>query len=414
MILLLGNLTLTRALADGAASTDAMRRLPGRYVEVITDLPTSHVVDELPTVFDLAVEQLAEYFEVETARLEGWRITVYVMQRPERFQQLGMWSDDLPDFQFGFHRGNECWVYDQPSDYYRRHLVIHEGVHAFMYRFLGGAGPAWYREGIADMLATHEWENGELTINQIPLDKRDVPDWGRIKVIREAVDVGRGMTIEEVMELSSRRFFRVDAYAWSWALCAFLDGHPRWRSAFRNLKSLATRRAQEFNGQLLKQLRTGPPVQEAWQVYLSELDYGYRVAEDFIWYDPPPTGADGEIPVASNRGWQSTGIHMERGQIYQLRATGRYRLNDQDPPWTSEAGGITLEYYRGRPRGMLLMAIRGQVGDTATPLSDPQPLGLEQRVRPSRSGVLFVRINESAGQLSDNRGSLQLVVQPAD
>ena len=47
--------------------------------------------------------------------------------------------------------GAELWLHDQPTAYYRRHLLLHEGTHVFMASFLGGCGPGWYMEGTAEL-----------------------------------------------------------------------------------------------------------------------------------------------------------------------------------------------------------------------------------------------------------------------
>ena len=86
-----------------------MRRLVGRHLELITDVPSDPEVDVLPTAYDFAIEQIGDYFGVAHSRLAGWRVTGYLMAQPDRFRQLGMWSADLPDFRFGFQRGNELW-----------------------------------------------------------------------------------------------------------------------------------------------------------------------------------------------------------------------------------------------------------------------------------------------------------------
>ena len=63
-----------------------------------------------------------------------------------------------------FRCGAELWLRDQPTPYYRRHLLLHEGTHVFMASFLGGCGPGWYMEGIAELFGTHRLDEttGEL------------------------------------------------------------------------------------------------------------------------------------------------------------------------------------------------------------------------------------------------------------
>ena len=64
----------------------------------------------------------------------------------------------------------EFWLYDQPTAYYRRHLMLHEGTHVFMVSFLGGCGPGWYMEGTAELFGTHrlDEQSGQLTLRIMP------------------------------------------------------------------------------------------------------------------------------------------------------------------------------------------------------------------------------------------------------
>ena len=98
------------------------------------------------------------------------------------------------------------WLYEQPSDYYRRHLLLHEGTHGFMNTVLGGCGPLWYMEGIAEYLATHRWKDGRLTLGYMPRSRDEVPQWGRIRLIQDAVAEGRAPALKKVIE-----FVRHDA-----------------------------------------------------------------------------------------------------------------------------------------------------------------------------------------------------------
>ena len=73
--------------------------------------------------------------------------------------------EDLPDFLAGYQRGHEIWIYLQPGDYYTRHLLLHEGTHAFMGWFLNGFGSPWYSEGMAELLAINQWQDGKLQLH---------------------------------------------------------------------------------------------------------------------------------------------------------------------------------------------------------------------------------------------------------
>jgi hypothetical protein len=58
---------------------------------------------------------------------------------------------------------------------------------------------------------------------------------------------------------------------------------------------------------------------------------------------------------------------------------------------------------------MLLGAIDGRTGDTT--LANPFGIGLGTTTTPKASGTLYLRVNDSAGQLSDNRGKLTVTIQ---
>ena len=77
-----------------------------------------------------------------------------------------------------------------------------------------------------------------------------------------------------------------------------------------------------------------------------------------------------------------------------------------------EPGGVTIRYYRGRPLGMLLGAVRADTPGATGPngLLKPLPLGLDTTLTAPRDGTLYLRINDSPGELADNAGSLAVEI----
>ena len=73
-------------------------------------------------------------------------------------------------------------------------------------------------------------------------------------------------------------------------------------------------------------------------------------------------------------------------------------------PWPCEPGGVTLEYHNGRPLGILLAA-------TDASLAQPFAVGLGSTIEPTESGTLYLRVNDSAGRLDDNRGTLTATIE---
>lgn len=393
-----------------------IRKMSGKYVDIYTDLPKSTAIDQLPRVFDLAVPMYAKYFDVQPSRLKDWKLTGFFMDAKGKFEQAGLIPTDLPPFLNGYQRGSNFWVNNQPSDYYCRHLVLHEGVHGFMRQFLGGVGAAWYSEGVAELLATHHWEFGNLLIGYVPKNKQEVPYWGRIKIIQDEFAASRGLMIREIMRLDTGAFLQNDAYAWCWAVAAFLDGHPVYRGKFRRMRNAAQRTGEPFTAaferQVVGQLRE---LDEQWQLFVVNLDYGYDVARTAVKYATglPVTSQGRDFQLQTNRGWQSSGIRLAAGQAYSIRTSGQFLVRQQPQPWKSEAGGITIEYVAGRPLGMLLGGLRR---DEAQPgiatLNVPFPIGVARILKPQAGGTLYLRVNDAGAGYADNEGQLTVVVQP--
>ncbi len=153
--------------------------------------PQNAEIDRLPEVFDQAFPQWCAYFHVDPLAAADWRMTGCLMKDKSRFQRAGLLPDSLPPFEHGFSWNYEIWLNEQPSDYYRRHLLLHEGTHSFMTTRLGSCGPTWFMEGVAELLATHRWQQGRLTMNYMPQDREEVPEWGRVRIIKDAFAAGR-------------------------------------------------------------------------------------------------------------------------------------------------------------------------------------------------------------------------------
>jgi hypothetical protein len=339
------------------------------------------------------------------------------MQDKERFLAAGLYSPDLPDTETGFNRGSELWVREQKSPYYRRHLLLHEGTHAVMERWLGNAGPPWYAEGMAELLGTHSWDSGRLVLGIMPASKDDVPYWGRVKIVRDEFAAKRGLPLEQILLYDSRARFDVNAYGWCWAAAYFLDNHPLTQTAFRALRAEANDISLEFSERFYERLKERwPAIAEDWQIFVADCDYGYDVARAAVLrkeaVELPVAGAT--VTVATDRGWQSTGYRLAAGRAYRLSASGRYQIAAGSRPWPCEASGVTIRYASGKPLGMLLAAVSDLEGDAPvlTPLVNPQPIGLVGQIQPEATGTLYLKINEPASGLADNSGTLTVTVQP--
>lgn len=398
------------------------RQIEGRHVTIHTDLPTTEALEQLPVAFDAAVPQWCHYFGVDVQELASWHVTAYLMTSLDAFQQRGLLPDHLPDFAHGYQYGDSVWVVNQPSDYYTRHLLLHEGVHAMMAKVFGGAGPAWFMEGTAELLATHRWQAGQIQQAIIPESREAFPFWGRLKVIQTARDKGQALPIDAVLRYSQKAHRQVEPYAWSWAALILLDMYPEYRRATIAAAEGGRDSSLQFTRNFHSQLKNDwPQLQLRWRMLIDGLDYGFDPARNRIDL-PPVSGASDQsnpaaatppLEITADRGWQSSGIRVQRGQSIQVSAQGRYTLADQPRPWVCEPQGITIQYHRGHPLGMLLAAVAPSNDVAATRMTNPQIVGVgtKKQFEAEFDGLLLLRIGDDPAALADNRGSASVQVQ---
>jgi hypothetical protein len=413
-------LLLSLASLTGGAQADdpALRTLTSKHLTLVTDLPPDPEVDALPSYFDQAFPQWCAYFGVDPAKHQDWHPRGFLMQSRERFEAAGLISNDVPEFATGYALGGNFWLFDQTSPYYRRHLMFHEGTHAFVMTAFGSTGPAWYSEGAAELLGTHRLEGGKLVLNVVPADRNEVPKWGRIEAVQGDFAQRKALTIEKVFGLGGTLHGTVEQYGWCWAAAAFFEHHPQYRARFHELARQVNQ--ADFQERAVAAFAADRrTLDEDWQIFIANLDYGFDFERMHVERQSGmPLGAvAAHVSVAANRGWQSSGIAVEAGKKYSLRASGRYQIAGGEQPWQSEPAGVTIEYYAGRPLGMLLAAVRTD-DDAASArysgLIQPIAVGGEATLEPKQSGTLYFRINDSAGRLADNRGAAEVEVSAAN
>ncbi|MBI3838621.1 MAG: hypothetical protein HY288_11900 [Planctomycetia bacterium] len=404
-------------LAQDSAGTEppaGIRQLASKHLALYTDLPSQPEIDALPTLFDQAFGQWCAYFGVDEQQHVDWHVRAYLMKTREPFQAAGLLPADLPNFN-GYARGDQIWLRDQTSVYYRRHLLLHEGTHSFMLSRIGGMGPSWFAEGMAELLATHRLEDGKLTLNYFPRQRDEVPKLGRIEIVQTGYASHRAVSLAKLFAYDHRGQQENQWYGWCWAAAAFLDSHPRYRARFRQLHKLVGDSDDHFNQQVMKIfVDDWTRLNEDWQLFVANLDYGYDFQKmDVEFTAGEPLGDGGQaISVAADRSWQSSGVRLEAGQSYRLRALGRYQVASEPRTWWCEPGGVTIRYYHGQPLGILLAAVRADdpIPQSPSGLLKPIVVGLGATLKIEQAGTLYLRINDSADSLGDNAGSLTVKI----
>ena len=388
---------------------EGIRKWESKHLTLWTDIRDDPALAELPQVFDAAVPQWARYFNVDGPDAEEWRMTAFVIADKERFIRAGILTSDLPPFATGFQQGSQIWIYPQPGGYYTRHLLLHEGTHGFMERFLGGYGASWYSEGMAEMLAVHRWADQSLALRHRLADRSEAENWGRVRIIQDAVAAGKLIPLDEALNVDAGAFYRAAVpYAWSWAACRFLSEHPLSREAFAELPDRARHDPAKFTRDLRQRLqKQWPQLQMEWQVFVNEMDYGVDVAAAAI-QDVDSTA--NVVKIGADRGWQRTGITIKPGYRYVVRSWGRFQIADDGQPWISEADGVSIEYYRGKPLGQILAAVESVDESGRCGLLDARSATRKTLVF-DYPGQLCFRVNDSPARWGDNKGEVQVEIK---
>ncbi|MEM9646163.1 MAG: hypothetical protein AAF989_14330 [Planctomycetota bacterium] len=395
-----------------------LQRARGRHIDLVTDLTDREFAADLVQSFDAAVSQWAGFLNLPEGGVDNWKVNAYVMRDARKFRDTGLLPRSVADFPFGTARGNTLWTHDQPSDYYNRHLLLHEGVHALMADQFGGTGPTWFMEGTAELLSVHAGAGGQTTVNRVPVNRESTQAWGRFKLLSQRRDQKRIKTIKDVMRLRRKLNGDVESYGWSWAVVMLLSQYPDTRSvlveASREGRDATSNFTRRFYSELVDEW---PILQARWKMMMLELDYGFDWSREVINITLDDESVSNEmlngdftLDVVANQGWQSSGRIFEPGTRIRIRATGEIVLAETTRPWVSLPSGITFRQARGRPIGELLacvLPVRAEEQEFVR-LPAVVPVGSECELEIVERSWLLFRVNDALGEMSDNEGSYRV------
>ena len=415
-----------------SARRAGLRVLEGDHLVLVTDRPArvGDGVEDLPRIFDEAWLAWCGHYALDPAAHEKWRAFGCLVVDRERFRAAGLLPDAIPDFANGHCHLHRFWMADQSNPAYRRHLLLHEGVHAFTLTLRSLDTPPWYTEGIAECLATHRLDddtnhdiNGttvRFVPSPLPLRATDVEQLGRIEAIRALRTAGECPGLADIFATPGSNHRDLSAYAGSWAAVALLSLHPRHAPTFAAaergpLDPQFNRRLSDTPGW------DGSQAERDFDAFTDEIDYGYDFTRSAIdWAPSRPLDTRQTITVAADHGWQNSGWSLRKGAHYSLRATGRCTIGTltgpaAEPPLRleTEADGISLRWYRGRPLGRLLMAQWvEQPDDGGRPRFVVVAEGGRREFTAATDGTLFCKLNDPPGELADNDGHLTVEIEP--
>ncbi len=390
---------------------------------LITDIPMDDELRSWPGLIEQSLVQWQGYFGVDVKRMDGFHVTAMLIKDRERLTTLGL-LENVPGFDEGYQFGNKIYLREQPTVYFRRLLFLHEATHWIMWKLYGGGGSPWFMEGMAEMQGTHLLTNGLLKLRVIPTSRELVSGWGRLRLIDETLKREEAPSLSHILAYGNQREDHVVRYAWSWAACVFFSNHPRYGPILRDLYSNKLDYSDSLSIRFKKRIEADwTDVQVDWNAFVSDLDFGYDLQRSSVVSDSSHAKKrlnDRVVlnfPLATDRGWQPTGIMVEAGIPVRISCTGNYILRKSTSPsdanWVVEPQGITYQFYRGNPLGCVLASVVSGEGTEQTKRWDTLRVGSEVVIDPPKDGELFLKINEPSNGLWDNSGNVSVQISVA-
>ena len=84
------NLAAADPVDESRAQSAGIRKIGSKHLILYTDLPASDDVDQLPAVFDQAVPQWAEYFQIDESKTANWQAQACLIGERRRFDCAGL------------------------------------------------------------------------------------------------------------------------------------------------------------------------------------------------------------------------------------------------------------------------------------------------------------------------------------
>lgn len=406
-----------------------LRMVESKHLVLVTDLPEESVAD-LPRLADALFVNLELRLGKLAANIAGteFQVTGFLMEARDRFKQAGVLPPEEFSIRHGRHLGYQFWINNQPADYYRRHLLLHEFVHCFMMCEYGmnDIPPLWYTEGIAEYFATHRLHT-DVTQSEfgiLPTSREGFEGWHRIAEIRRHFDQEPSATgeladiisLQAVMHPPNTTFVEDSQYANAWALMWLINHHPDLQPQFADLAHCRTQ--EQFNAAMAKISEyTLQQMKQIWPLYID----GLAEAEVSTVRFPPVTPiksqqshAENTLPqemtLEAGQPWVSTGFELTAGQQVAIECQGRFSVRETTKLWISEPDGITIDYVRGRPLGEVIGAI---VSTDGTKTTRHIPIGTSKSLQSPIDGILWLQTNDHWSDRANNDGKITVRISPA-
>jgi hypothetical protein len=393
-----------------------LNELKSERMTLITDKDIDDELRNWPLYLDQSIDQWKQIFRPEPARLAQLHTTVCLVGDRKKWESLGLLKE-VPWLEEGFQYGDTLYIVEQPSEFYRRMLFLHEATHWIMYRWQGGAGSPWLMEGMADYLSTHQLDGTNVRLGYFPKNAAEVPSWGRIKQVQTAMKQGTAPKLSEILSFADMRQRRMDRYCWSWAAVSFFDHHPEYQSDFQSLYrgeldySLAA--SQALYGALEPKWKR---VSIQWRCFVDDLDFGYDFGSALILpetqWQSLGTKSSHQAEIDARKGWQSTGCILEAGETAKIEASGDaiIRKTSNGKTWSSSPRGVSVEYFRGCRLGSLVGVLASVDEEQPSIPWERELIGNRHTITANKRSLLLLRVNERSSELADNEGRYTVAI----
>lgn len=402
----------TRLAAAGIHAVESERLI------LLTDRDPASVRDIPPladALFNVLEQQCGQLRPAPSGA--PFRAIGYLMADMERFQAAGLVPNAVLDMRHGEQSGYRFWAHDQQTDYYRRHLVLHEFVHAYMTvdTAQGDVPERWFIEGAAEFFATHFVSADPPEFGVIPTTFEGFEDWGRISAIRrrrhdrpsKEIELQELPSLEDVFNENTGEGGEDGKYSWWWALAWMLSEHPEYSASWNKL--CHCRGTAEFQQDMSELMETkGRRLRTDWLLFVESLSESFDTERSFPIHGPVATSSRIEVTLSAEKGWQDTGWELMPGESISLSCSGQCVLNETTGPWIAEPNGITLEYNQGCPIGEVVAVLVTSDGQS---VSRRIKVGLNGQITATQPSRLWLQINDDAGQRSNNSGEYVVSIQ---
>ena len=265
-------------------------------------------------------------------------------------------------------------------------VVQHEAVHAYCFLAFGECGPIWFAEGMAEM--GQYWKPDELGVSIDP-------------VVIDYLMNAKKKKLEDIVAEKQITGDSWQAYAWRWAICHLLSSHPTHGMAFKKL-ALGMMNGAEVSfatsfGPVAKQLSF------EYDQFVENFGNGYRV-DLCVWdWTTPAASLSGvarsKTEVEAMKGWQASGLQVEKDKSYDYVAQGTWLVRRDDAPVDADGND--------RGNGKLIGAVFSNT-DQGYQLFEPFEMGVKGTMVGPSNGQLFVRCREDWTDIGDNSGKVTL------